>query len=330
MAKIKVALLTALLATALVITSASADDGTGGKVLFGQNYTLRSGEVLEGDLTVFGGNVLLEENSLVRGDVFVMGGKVDAAGHITGSLSAIGGDVILRSSAEVDTDVIVLGGALEQQEGALVRGHVVEGMRLGSFGWRYMPGWTWGPERQRDQFWASSLFSLIRGIFWSIVTLLAMMALAVVVVVFVPQQVRVVSDAISAAVPTDFGIGLLTLAALLIVVPLLVIVCIGIPIAFVLVLASAAAWLFGWVATGYVVGQRVFESLRLSDQAALLRAVVGVAIITLLAQVPCLGWLFNLVLGIIGLGAVVLTRCGTMPYPPMPLSSAPTQTGLVE
>lgn len=328
MTKIKIAMLIAILATAVVVTTASADDGSGGKVLLGRNYALRSGEVLEGNLTVLGGNVCLEEDSLIRGDVFVMGGNIDAAGHVTGSLSAIGGDIILRGSAEVDTDAVVLGGSLEQQEGAIVRGNIVEGIKFGSFTWRYVPDWSWGPERQRD--WAGLLFSLIRSIFWRIFTLLAIMALTVVVMVFLPQQARVVSDAIAATAPTDFGIGLLTVVALLIMVPLLVIVCIGIPVAFVLIVASLAAWLFGWVATGCVVGQRVFDSLRLSDQTALLSPVLGVAIITLLSQLPCLGWIFSIVIGMIGLGAVVLTRCGTMPYPPAALSPAPTKTDAAE
>src|SRR5512138_3808973 len=40
-----------------------------GKVIFGEDYVLKDGETLDGDLVVFGGNVSLESGSVVRGSV---------------------------------------------------------------------------------------------------------------------------------------------------------------------------------------------------------------------------------------------------------------------
>ena len=56
---------------------------------------------------------------------------------------------------------------------------------------------------------------------------------------------------------------------------------------------------------------------------------VGVLLISLLTTVPCLGWLLAGVVGSLGLGAVVLTRFGTMAYPPAPApiaSAEPRET----
>jgi len=47
-----------------------------GKIIFGEDFTLDSGETLEGDLLVLGGNLVLEDGSLVNGDILVMGGII--------------------------------------------------------------------------------------------------------------------------------------------------------------------------------------------------------------------------------------------------------------
>ena len=46
------------------------------KVVFGESFTLESGETLDGSLIILGGVVLLEEGSFVMGDVVVLGGNL--------------------------------------------------------------------------------------------------------------------------------------------------------------------------------------------------------------------------------------------------------------
>ena len=54
------------------------------KVVFGGNFTLESGETLDGALLVFGGTADLESGSTVAKDVVVMGGTVVRAGRDRG------------------------------------------------------------------------------------------------------------------------------------------------------------------------------------------------------------------------------------------------------
>ena len=49
---------------------AYAQSGGPGKIIFGDNYTLKSGEKLNGDLVVFGGNVTVE-SELGKGTCFI-------------------------------------------------------------------------------------------------------------------------------------------------------------------------------------------------------------------------------------------------------------------
>ena len=50
--------------------------------------------------------------------------------------------------------------------------------------------------------------------------------------------------------------------------------------------------------------------------------------LTVLTQIPCLGWVLALLVASLGLGAVILTRSGTVPYPLV--EPAPAGVGLDE
>ena len=62
-----------LIAAVIIPTTATASGFSDDKVVFGGNFTLGSGEVLNGDLVVFGGNIVLETSSTINGDTVVLG-----------------------------------------------------------------------------------------------------------------------------------------------------------------------------------------------------------------------------------------------------------------
>ena len=47
------------------------------RIVLGEHYVLRSGEVLDGNLAVLGGTAVIESDATVRGDVNVAGGVSD-------------------------------------------------------------------------------------------------------------------------------------------------------------------------------------------------------------------------------------------------------------
>ena len=63
-------------------------DGDGGRIIFGDSFTLESGERMDGDLAVLGGSVVLETGSRVDGNVVVMGGNIRVAGEVEALLAA--------------------------------------------------------------------------------------------------------------------------------------------------------------------------------------------------------------------------------------------------
>ncbi|MFQ6058668.1 MAG: polymer-forming cytoskeletal protein, partial [Anaerolineae bacterium] len=309
MKKIVFAFVVALL-LALSASPALAQDGDDeGRVVFGQDVTIKAGEEVEGDLVVFDGRVTVEEGGKVDGDLVAIGGDVFVSGEVDGDLVAVGGNVRLTATAVIDGDVAAIGGDLDREEGATVRGNIVKGLDFGRFfRFRGAPRTTFRVQRN---LFLELFFSFLR----TVVVALALTALGLLVVLFLPQQTQLVSHtALDQALPS-LGVGFLTVLVVSVLLPLLVIICIGIPAAVLLGLALGVAGLFGWIAIGLLVGERILEVLNVGEPLPLVAVTIGVLLISFLAAVPCIGWIVALFGGLLGLGAVILTRFGTQAYP---------------
>lgn len=160
-------------------------------------------------------------------------------------------------------------------------------------------------------FWAA-LWFLFRIFLWA--------ALAMLVVMFLPAPTERVARTVVAQPVLAGGVGLLAA----IVAPLLfiaiAITIILIPISLVGVLVLAVAWFFGRIALGLEVGRRLALMLR-QDWPLPVVAGAGTFVLTLVVDgadqlIPCVGWIFPVLVGILGLGGVLLTRFGSQPYPP--------------
>jgi hypothetical protein len=290
-----------------------ADDGNGEVILFGENLVIHEDETVDGNVVIFGGTVELRDGGRVRGDVACIGGTALIDGRIDGSLVVIGGTVDLESNAVVNEDLFTLGSSVSRAEGATVRGERIEGLEFNWSEWRGFPQdwrrgepWRWRGNAVVD--WFGSLVGLV-------VRTLALVALGVVLVLVFPRQTGQVGQTVTQLPVPSAGVGMLTFVVLLMAVPLLVIICIGIPVVVLLALAFVAAQLLGRTAIGLWVGERLLQALNVSNRQPVLEVAVGVVLIELLTAVPCIGWLLGAAISLAGLGAVVLTRFGTVPYP---------------
>jgi len=307
----KKVLLACLLGLLLVFSATPVfADGNGGRVIFGESFTLESGERMTGDLVVLGGSVILERESRVEGNVVVMGGSASVAGEVEKDMVVFGGNVVLQSTAIVDGDLVTIGGNVQREEGAIVRGQEAEGLEF-----RGLPRFWTLPERVYTYRWPDRWFSLIFDIFKAIFVALALAALGLLIVLFWPKQTEVVRQAILNTPLPSGGVGLLTgIVAVALMVLLAITICLS-PIAFLLGVALLAASIFGWAAVGLLVGQRLLEAFKVRGITPLMAVAVGILLLSLLGAIPCLGALVVIVAGCVGLGAVVLTRFGTQTYP---------------
>ena len=322
-------LLLALPVTALA--APAAQEGGGGKVVMGGAYSLGVGETLNEDLVVLGGVATLANGSTVNGDVAVIGGALTANGTINGDVAAVGSAVTFGAQAVVTGDVQSFAAAVTRAEGSQVQGEEI-------FGQLQQPEFPLAPlapiapsipfaesfvlPPQVHSFssapmWAMGASGLAQGVGY-IVQALLMAGLAVLVVIFWPKPVERTSHAIAEAPWSAAGVGVLTgIVAPVLLVILVVTICL-IPVALIGILLLVAAIIFGWIAVGYEIGQRLARAFKWSLEpapAAGLGTLLVWAVANGIAFIPCVGWLAPLVVGAVGLGGVLLTRFGRKDYP---------------
>lgn len=289
----------------LVEGGVKQQDGNG-RLVLGGTYTLAEGETLQGDLVIAGGSVTLETGSQVQGDILMMGGSLRADGLVSGEILALGGQVSLGENAIVEGSVNMLGGRLDRAAGSQVLGE--QGFTLPS---PVLPGL---PEN-------FSLPQLNAGIsplwkvFWILMRSFLWAAAALLVTLFLPRATRKVGQAISQQPVVAGGLGCLITMVAPVILFLIGITIIGIPISLLAALVLVVAWFYGLIAVGLEVGTRLCGAFK-QEWAMPVSAAVGVFLLTIVinsfdALIPCVGWIFPVLVGVVGLGAVLLTRFGT-------------------
>jgi hypothetical protein len=288
-----------------------AQDG-GDKFVFGENFVLRSGEVLGGNLAVLGGTATLEQGSTVKGDVAVAGGQLIIAGTVEGSAAVLGGTAELTETAIIKGDFASFGGTANVASGATIEGESFGGLRSAGPSVE-IPELPRLPEVPKPLVRPRPFGGLGQIISWQFATLgwaLIMLVLGVIALVVAPKPMSRIANAAATQPALSFGAGLLTfVVGILAGILLLVACCLGVFVWLALLIAIAV----GWIAVGLWVGQRLLAALKVRNTSVLVEVALGIVLITVLGRLPCLGALFTAIVGSIGLGAVVLTRFGRQP-----------------
>ncbi len=300
---------------------------SGDKLVIGGAYSLSNGETLDGSLMILGGTADLEQGSVVEKDVTVIGGTINVNGQVKGNVSAVGGTVSIGSTAVIGGDVNTLAGQLTREDGARIAGQVNTGT-TGPFslvvpGTIQIPGLEKLPPItlprsvnapavgiQMNPVW-DGFWWLIRSFLWA--------ALAVLVALFLSQRTERVAESVMKNPLVAGGMGCLTVLIVPLILVVLVITICGIPFALVGAFALWLAWGFGIIVIGYEIGKRLALLLK-TDWAIPVSAAVGTFALPLGlngigALVPCIGWMAPAAVGLVGLGAVLLTRFGGRVYP---------------
>ena len=307
----------------LPLQTASAGGLTDGQVIFGSNFTLASGETLTGDLVVFGGSVTVEADAHVIGDIVLFGGSLTIAGEVTGDLVLVGGSGLLKSTAVLEGDLNTVGGSYQTESGAQVIGTINNFASPPSISYD-LPSQITAPmipniPADLSQTIRSSInFNPFADFAWLFIKSLGWAALAALVMLFFDNHTRRVSRAALHQPIIGGSIGLLTILVVVVLSVILSITIILIPVALIGVLILAFAVAFGWISIGLEVGQRTALALH-QDWPLPLSAALGTFVLNFVANgigfIPCVGWLVPFLIGMLGLGAVLLSRFGTQAYP---------------
>jgi len=339
-----------LLALLVIPTGSVLAQGPGGDVvLFGQNYTVQSGDTLQGSLAVFGGNVNVEEDAKVNGDMAVIGGNLSIDGNVNGDIAIIGGNmtitgtvngeivvvggqVILDETAVVEGNISSIGGNVEKKPGAKVTGDITNNapptIRIPDApnppNLPNVPGIPDVPNPPS--------INVEVNPFWSVAgkvgQAMGMALIAMLLALFLQPQLERTGDAITSQPLIAGGYGLLSVIVVPAIILVLTLTLILIPIALIVILALPLAWMFGMIALGQEVGNRFTKAI---DQtwAPILTIGFGTFLLMLVAGllqlVPCFGFLAYLLLSFIAIGASAVTVFGTrnMPGPVNTINNPP-------
>jgi len=337
---------------------ALAQEADGGQVIFGDNLIVEAGQTLKRDVVVFGGNVTVHATGKIEGDLVVFGGSANIDGTVDGDIGMIGGNIDMGETAVVNGDIGLVGGHSNIADGATFGGHIEN---LNRWDYDYDLGghienlnrWDYdydqsfdsnnddeGPDLppipRTNEFDDFSPFRwigrAIGDIFWNAALVIILGLIAWLVAAFMPEQMFTVRQTVTEATPASFGFGLLTSLIIAVSFLLVITICLAF-VPFLAALVAGVASLFGWIVIGQIIGERLLSTNGRPQPTFAFSTVIGVAILTLvtnmpvIGEIPCIGFLLGLIGGLVGLlvsltglGAVMLTRFGTRPYPPQPPS----------
>jgi hypothetical protein len=329
------AILVALLITPITVLAQTptAQPGktiSGDQIVIANTYRLESGDELMGNLAVIGGTATLDEGSTMTGDVFLTGGTLTVSGTVNGDFIAIGGAVNIEDTADINGNISLIGATIKKSPLAEINGEITEQSP------KFFDFNISDPEAINFPFTAKT--SLLTKMLQASLQALAMAALAVILGLLFPQQIKRVADTISKEPLVTGGVGLLSVVVAPILLVLLTITIILIPVTLLGMLLVGFGVLFGWIAIGYEIGERLAVLFKTTWHPSI-AAGIGVLLLGLVTGfatlIPCIGWLIGVIVAILGLGAVIISRFGsskyankvvqavvpTAPFPPTPPSA---------
>lgn len=262
---------------------------------FGSSIVIGSNEVVCGDFTSFGGTV--EVRGEIRGNITAFNSNVIIDGVVNGNMTLFGGTVLFNNGYQVHGHIDLYGTKQLNEQGKLhdvINDHAARPWFPGKMGEFSFPFW--------------SLF------IWIVV--------GIALITLLPEHVMFVRTTMTTKTRRSILIGLLSILLAPAVLVVLVALILPIPLALILALGFIVAWAFGTVAIGWIVGERVVRAVAPRYNTRRINVVVGLTVLVLVGSIPYIGWLISIGVGLLGLGAVFLSRFGTRLYsqPKQPLT----------
>lgn len=313
--KIKWLLLAVLVISFAFPQPVSAESLDDDRIIFGETYTLESGRIFDGNLYLIGAVIDIQKDAVVSGDIYAVGSAGVIDGTIEGSLITIGGAITLDENAVIMGDMISPTSYINQEEGVIIEGEQYEGFNFPLPELDIDSGII--PEINTSSGW--QVLSVFNTVARSVVVMLVLIALAALLLLIIPKQVEVMTNALCANPWQMLGFGALTALVMLIGGIILTITICMIPVVILVGLTFGLAVLTGWLTLGYELGKRISSVIFKTTWHPVLSAVIGNLILYLVTKgldyIPCIGGFLVFVAAMFGLGMVVVTLFGTNPYP---------------
>lgn len=265
----------------------------------GSNVTINNSV---GDNAMLAGNTVnLSPEASIRSDASIAGNTITVKGRVEHNLKLAASEAQIGSeiggNVEADVERLII------LPGAVIRGNLIvhgshppeispEAQVLGQTEFR--------PREQRSP-WLSWLFWWIYGFLALLITGFAVLLLSKV------WANRVAQTFIGKPLYSLLA-GLLALILVPVVIVLLAITVVGIPLALIFLAFYCTVLILSCVFAAYLVGDRLLSLMNRPQASPWLRMTVGALVLSFAASLPWLGWLVQLLILLIGFGALFLER----------------------
>ena len=277
----------------------------GDQLFIGKSFTLEAGNIIKGDIVGIGTDLTLKPGSIVEGNILLVGSSLEAGGIVKGDLNLFTGNSHIIKSAILNGDINQFFHHVVLEHDAQVTGE------MNSF---TFPGF---PVEQISRFisTATEWIRPNRWFLWDFSRTLVLSLLALLAVMLLKKPTTRISSQIQSQPFIAWGAGIfIALATPFVALILIITICL-LPIGLLLLLALALSYLLGWLALGVVMGKMAQRWLRThwSEELQVFMGSLILGLVTsIISWIPCIGWVFNFIIGCIGLGAVIITRFGTI------------------
>ncbi len=282
-------------------------------------YTLPGGSTVSGDQVVMAYNIMLKTDSTVDGSATLTGQHVTMDGTITGDAVIVADRLEIGDQAHVVGDLIACVKQIEKSDSAQIDGEFKEECtNSGSV----------SATQLIESGWASWRGSIFFRVSTAIVGSLLFGAFAALISTMFPRPLIRMSESVYRSPFAASGVGFLTIVVLIGLTViygvslLLVLPVVLMPLMIVIWLVAGLLGVLGWVALAVPFGVFVLHRVGMDRQPRMIAAAVGGITLGLLLRVWSVFWftawiglLGTIILGSLGLGAVILTRVGTRAYP---------------
>ncbi|MBI5957135.1 MAG: hypothetical protein HY866_00270 [Chloroflexi bacterium] len=284
-----------------------------------KNYELKSGKQLDGDQVIVAYDVDLQPGSSVNGDLTLTGNQVTFGGEVTGDAVIVADQLTIGDEVHVTGDMVICADSLTQSDTARIEGEFKKecgSSRRVSVSHLIESGWD---------SWRGSLFFRMST---AVIGSLLLAALSALVTAAIPRPLARMVEGVHQAPISVSGMGFVTILMVIgmtmiyIVSLQLILPVILLPVVMLGWLAVGLLSLFGWIALAGPLGRFVLRLLHVGKQPPMVAAAVGGLTLGLGLRIWSVFWLtawiglaVTVIVASIGLGAVILTRIGTRPYP---------------
>jgi hypothetical protein len=258
--------------------------------IFGQTLVVSKQEVVCGDLTLLGST--LDVTGQVRGNILAFGSNINIAGIVNGDVDLYGGRAFLQSGSHIYGNINLYGGRARTEPGGSLGGEI-------------------NNRSQHVSLWLPGLSDGFAFPFWPV---LIWVTLGLVLVSLLPEHVMFVRATVASKVRRSLLLGVLSLLLAPAVLIVLIALIIPIPLAVMIVSGLIAAWALGTIAIGWLMGEYIMQALAPRHNTRLVQVTIGLTVLVLVGSLPYIGWLVSISAGLVGLGAVFLSRFGTRLY----------------